>query len=117
MSQPLQSSTASRGHSIDGGAAALWASAFVIGALILVQAGERRGPSEAYAGNVAELGPMRLLTADAGGNEEVLVILNGVDETISVYGVQNTRSVELFQISKVDELFVQARGGAGGGNR
>jgi hypothetical protein len=97
--------------------AALWASAFVTAALILLQAG-RLGPMQpAYAATEAEAGTVRLLTADAGGGEEILAILNSPKETISVYSVQNQRTIELYQVADLGELFAQARGEGPGGQR
>lgn len=94
--------------SIDGGAAALWASAFVILAMILVQAGQRGG-TPAYAGNEAEVGTLRILTADAGSGEDVLIVLNQTDEVMSVYSVEGQRSVELYQTVPLAELFAGVR--------
>lgn len=94
----------------DGGAAVLWASAFVIGALVLVQAGRLGLTEPAYAATEAEAGTVRLLTADAGGGEEILAVLNVPEETISVYSVQNQRSIEVYQVANLGDLFAQARG-------
>lgn len=99
---------------VDSGVAALWASAFVIGGMLVSQAGRFGAPDQAYAGNVAETGQIRLLTADAGGGEEVLAIVNIVDETIAIYSIQNQRSIELYQTARLADLFDQARGGGGG---
>lgn len=98
----------------DAGAAALWASAFVILAMILVQAGSRG--NAAYAGQVADIGTLRVLTADAGSGEEVLVILNQTDEVLSVYSVVGQRSLELYQTVTMAQLFEQT-GRTGPGNR
>jgi hypothetical protein len=113
----MESSTAStKGTRLNPASGALWASAFVIGAMLTVQAGRLGAPGtpdEAYAGNIAEIGQVRLLTADAGGGEEFLAILDLTGETISVYGVENQRSIELYQVARLPELFEQARAGTG----
>ena len=107
----------SPGGRVAGASSALWASAFVIGALTLVQAG-RLGPTQpAYAATEAEAGTVRLLTADAGGGEEILAVLNVPKGTISVYSVQNQRTIELYQVADLTELFAQARGEGPGGQR
>lgn len=93
---------------------ALWASAFVIAAMIVTQAGRVGSVEPAHAGNLAEVGQVRLLTADAGGNEDYLAILNIADETISIYSVLNQRSIELHQVARLPDLFEQSRGGTGG---
>lgn len=108
----MASTTAKNGR-FDSSAAALWASAFVIAAMLTVQAGRLGAPEPAYAGNIAEVGQVRLLTADAGGGEEFLAVLDITRETLSIYGVQNQKSIELFQVAKIPELFEQAKGGKG----
>lgn len=115
-STPLSSGAEGRTASVDGGAAALWASAFVILGLILVQAGHRGG-NAALAGQVAEVGALKILTTDAGSNEEVLAVLNQTDDVLMVYAVEGGRSVELYQQTPLAELFTQARGAAGAAPR
>lgn len=95
---------------LDGPSAALIASALVIGALLVVQAGQLGAPEPAFAGNIADAGQFRILTADAGGGEEFLAVLSVTDETLSIYGVQNQKSIELYQVAKLPELFEQAKG-------
>lgn len=102
---------------VDAGSGALWASAAVLAGLVIVQAGRLGSGGEALAGNTTDIGQVRLLTADAGGGEEVLVIVNNTDETISVYSIQQGRSIELHQMARLNELFEQARGRATGGRR
>lgn len=99
-------------HRIDRAAAMLWTSAFILAGMILMQAGKFGAPEAASAGNLADAGQIRLLTADAGGGEEFLAVLNITEETISIYGVQNQRSVELYQVAKLPDLFEQAKGGS-----
>lgn len=98
---------------LDPAAAALWASAFVIGAMLTIQAGRLGAPQSAEAGNLAEVGQVRILTADAGGGEEFLAVLNITDETISIYSIENQRSIELYQVAKLPDLFEQSKGGTG----
>jgi hypothetical protein len=100
---------------VNPGAAALWASAFVIGAMIIVQAGKlpSRG-NAARAGNVSEIGDLTILTADSGDNEDILCILDRRSEQLFIYGVKNRRSVELFQTYQLADTFTDARRAAGG---
>lgn len=90
----------------DSGAAALWASAFVILALILTQASRFGAGSAAYAGEYAEVGQFKLLSGDSGNNEEYIAVLNTIDETLSMYGIENARSLELYQSQPLRDLFV-----------
>ena len=99
-------------RTLDVGAAALWASAFVIAAMILTQAA-RLGPgSAAYAGEVSDVGQLRLLTAQSGNNEEYIALINSTDETLSIYGIENGRSLELYQVQPLRELFLGLGRGA-----
>lgn len=97
---------------IDVGAAALWASAFVVLAMILVQAGNRGG-NTALARDVDDVSSMRILNADAGSGEDVIVVLNQTDETLSIYSVEAQRSLELYQSVPLGELFEKPVGRQG----
>lgn len=104
---------APRSARVEPGAAALWASAFVILALIVVQAG-RLGGSPAAAGEVDDNAGVRLLTAESGNNEDFLAVINQRTETLSIYTVVNARSVELYDVQDLPTIFRQAgRPGAG----
>lgn len=93
-------------RTLDTGAAALWASAFVIGAMILTQAARLGSGSAAYAGLNAEVGQLEILTAASGNNEDYIALINATDETISVYGIENGRSLELYQAVPLRELYL-----------
>lgn len=101
---------------VDGGAAALWASAFVILAMILGHAGSRSG-NTAYARDVDDVASLRILDADAGSGEDIIVILNQSDDSLSVYSVVGQRSLELYQSVPLAELFEQPAGRPGPGGR
>lgn len=80
---------------IDSAAATLWASAFVIMALIIVAAGQRGG-NAAYAGNADTRGDYSALTVNAGlgGGEqpyELLYVLDSRDEVLLVYDMDDAR--------------------------
>lgn len=90
---------------------ALWASAFVLMALIITQAGRL---TPAAAGDVSEVGDMTILTANAGDQEEVLCILDGRGDTLFIYGVENRNTVQLYQQLGLNEMFINARANPGG---
>ncbi len=101
--------------------AALWASAFVILALILTESSRRGHQHAALAGDAANVGDLSVLTAASGTDEDVLCVLDQRNETLSVFGVEQGRSVQLLQVQDLRQAFLQARmnagvgGGVGGG--
>ena len=101
--------------SAGAGAAALWASAVVVAALILTQAGRLTG-NQASA-DVATSGALTVLTAAAGDSEDVVAIIDGQGETVYVYGVEQGRTVLLHQVYGLRDLFREGRGAAGSGGR
>jgi hypothetical protein len=97
------------------GAPALWASAFVLMALIVVEAGKRNAGGVALAGDATDVADLAVLTAASGTDEDILCILDQRNETLSVFGVEQGRSVQLLQVQDLRQAFVQAHGAAGGG--
>lgn len=93
-STPLPSPAAERA-TLHPGAATLWASAFVIAALVVLQAGRLPG-NPAYAGT-ASVGPNYvLLTADNGRGgdtqpDEVLYIIDNRTESLMIYELEGAR--------------------------
>jgi len=102
----------------DAGSAALWASAFVIAALIIVRLGGAppAGP-EARAGLVADAAGLTVLTAFNGDSEDIILVLDSRNERLNVYTVRNRQSIELEAAYDLVELFTQARAAAGGRRR
>lgn len=99
---------------LDISAAALWASAFVILALVIMQAGRSNsGGAPAYAGNVSLVGDLAILTAEAGDQEDILAILDRRSERMFIYGVNSRREVELFQNYDIGRVFAEAREASG----
>ncbi len=94
--------------------AALWASAFILIALILTQAASRHPGNAALAGDAANVADLAVLTASAGTDEDVLCILDQRNETLSVFGVEQGRSVQLLQVQDLRQAFTQARNTAAG---
>lgn len=91
----------------DTGLAALWASAFVIGAMLLTQAG-RTSIEPTALGDVSEVADLTVVTAPAGSNWDIMALLDRREEVLYVYGLGSNRSVELYQVQKLDEAFSQA---------
>lgn len=100
-------------------AAALWASAFILGALTIVQAGRLPG-STAYA--AANSGPdgSSVVTMDTGLGPDAkpyqaLWVLDGRSEVLSIYYIENAnageKSLLLRNMVSLPDLFAQARGG------
>jgi hypothetical protein len=96
------------------GAPALWATAFVLGAMVVAQAG--RIGARARAEMVSHRGDFTIMTADAGV-EDVLVALDGRSGSLLVYKMQNGRTLELLQRVGVDQMFIDARRATGAGPR
>jgi hypothetical protein len=91
--------------------AALWASAFALMGLIVLQASRMTG-GEAHADIVSSTGALTALTFEAA-NEDILCVLDGRTESLFVYR-PDRRSLELIQTYKLPDLFADARAGAGG---
>lgn len=97
---------------VNPGALSLWASAMMITALVIIQAGRVDTGHLAYA-DVTEAGDMVITNANAGGGEDVLVMIDQHEERVFVYGLQN-RAPEMLVAENLRDLFVQAKAQAGG---
>ncbi len=80
---------------IDTSATALWASAFVILALVILQAG-RLPSQQAFADQATARGPFTIVTANGGTGgdadpDELLYVLNSRYEVLMVYEVEDAR--------------------------
>ncbi len=73
-------------------------------------------PSAAHAGLVSSVGDSTIITNSAGNGEDLLMILDQRTETMLVYRTTPRQTMELLQVSPVQELFEQARA-AGPSNR
>ncbi len=95
--------------------AALWASAFVIAALAVVQAGRLPG-SAAYAGMVSELGDYSILTARTGQGPderpyEALWVIDNREQVLIVFDLEDAQRGNLTVRGggSLRNLFLQAR--------
>lgn len=91
--------------------ASLWASAFVILALLIFQAG-RINDNPAHADMVSRVGEYTIMTTD-GGNEEVIVVIDNRNEDLLIYKVKQQRELELYQKIALPRMFADARRAAG----
>jgi hypothetical protein len=96
---------------IDAGSLTLSLSAVLLGGLILSVA--MREPT-AQADMVNQTGLMQVMTARGDSNEDVLLILDGQSERLSVYRVENQASVELYKRYELPKVFGDARARAMG---
>ena len=95
--------------------APLWASAFVIGALVIVQAGRLPQPA-AYGEMAASQGDYTILTTDSGrggdiGPDQILYVIDNRDQVIMVYQIEDARrhQIVLRDGWSLDTLFRRAR--------
>lgn len=104
-------------------AALLWTSAFIIGALIVVQLGRMAEPRGGAGVALAELpmgmggmpaesvsrvGDYTVMTFNAG-SDDVLAILDGRGEELFTYRVKNLNQFEFLGREKLPEMFATAR--------
>ena len=85
---------------INPSAAVLWASAFMLGGMILLQAGRLPG-NAAYADQAMQRGDLTLMTARSGRGKdfspwELLYVLDSRSEILLVYEVEDAQKKEIF---------------------
>lgn len=101
----------SRRSELNPAAAVLWASAFLIAALVIVQAG-RLQSNPAHADMVQERGDYTLMTTKSGREDNtVLYVMDGRTQTLLVYEVEDVQRglVFLRDGGSLDMLFQAAR--------
>lgn len=86
-------------NTMNSAVAVLWASAFVIAAMIIVQAGQLPG-NAAHAGMVADRGSYTLLTGSSGrGGEtqpdDVLYVIDSREQFLLVYEIDDYRKKQI----------------------
>lgn len=102
-------STAEHRTRTNPGAAALWASALVIAALVITQA-SRLSSGNAARADVATSDDLSVATVFAGDDEDVVAIVDRQSERLFIYGVEQAARVELLQVHDLKDLFSQGRG-------
>ncbi len=105
----------SRRQPLNSSSAVLWASAFVIGALTIVQAGRLPG-NAAHAEMTGARGSYTLLTTNSGTGgdadpDELLYVIDNTDQVLMVYEVEDARrgKITLRDGGSLDNLFRAAR--------
>lgn len=92
--------------------AALWASACVILALIIITAG--RAPQAVAQSNMVSATSSYTLLSTDGGSEDVIVVLDSRGEEILVYKILNQSKIELYQKVPLPDTFIRGRAGVQG---
>lgn len=90
----------------------LWASAAVLFALVLLQSqpliAQMGGSASAHAGMVSQTAQLTVMTTEAG-NEDVLMVLDGRSEELSVYRTDPLKGMTLVQRMNLPQSFTDAR--------
>ena len=104
------------GNRIDHGAAALWASAFLLAGLVITQAG-RLPANPAFANMAVSDHGFTLVTANSGRGDdadpnELLYVLDSRSEMLLVYEIEDARQerIVLRHGGSLQNLFAQGRG-------
>jgi hypothetical protein len=85
----------------------LWVSAGVLAALITVQ-GAGLLDSPAYAEMTTTSQSYSMMTTD-GGTDEVLVVIDSRQESLLIYRVDSTNTLQLYKREQLDTMFTRAR--------
>ena len=100
---------------VSGASSALWASAVVVIALIIVQAGRLPG-NQAQAATQADRGAYTLLTASSGNGpesnpNELLFVMDSREQVLLVYEIEDAhkKSITLRDGGPLDNMFIRAR--------
>lgn len=101
---------------INQSAAILWASAFVLTGMVIMQAGRMVGPNTAFAEMATNRDSYSLVTTDAGTGgdtnpNELLYVINTREEMMMVYEVEDARKgqITLRDGGPLQNLFRAAR--------
>jgi hypothetical protein len=96
---------------MNSSAAVLWASAFIIAALVIIQAGRLPG-NPAHADMAIHYDDFTLLTTRYGsGDNKLLYVINSRDQVMLVYEVEDAQQGTLFlrDGGSIENLFRAAR--------
>jgi len=105
-------STAQETHGrFDLPAALLWASAFVLFGLLIVQASRLGTGNAAFAGDSAStIGDLSALTLSDGDEKDVLLVLDGREQELFVYTLQGSQRINAPTVVNLKDAFNSARG-------
>ena len=96
----------------DRGRIALICSAVVIAGLIVAAGG--RGVVQPATADVTAIGSQTMLNLRTGTDEDVAVLLDGREERLFVYQVQNQKDLKLVSSEDLRDLFTKAKAAASG---
>jgi hypothetical protein len=100
-------------HRINRSSPVLWASAFVILAMAIAQAG-RLAPNPAYAGDAITTGSgLSLLTTSSGSGPkeapyDLLYVIDSQDELLYIYWIENANTQATSKLNLVNGSFLPA---------
>lgn len=100
-----------------GSAAVLWASAFILMALIITQAGRLGGPVSPAHADVTSAGDLTIITTQGSSGEDLVAVLDRRDDLLLIYGIDSSRRIELLRFYSVQQLFSDLGGRRGGGQQ
>lgn len=102
-------------QTINPAAAVLWASAFVLAALVIMQAGRLPG-NTANAEMAVDRGSYTLMTCDSGKGgdtrpDELLYVIDSREQTLLIYEIEDARKKQILlrDGGSLDNLFTRAR--------
>ena len=100
--------TTQQSRTVPTGATVLWASALIILGMIVSNAARILPQNAAYA-DVSEVADLTVLTSKASDDNDVLAVLDRRAERLYIYAIEQGRTVELYQVHDLSDLFTQAR--------
>lgn len=104
----MNQETETRALRLDTGAATLWASAFVIMAMIITQASNARLGKEARA-DVTSVGSLTVTNVKAREDSDVLLVIDDAQERLYIFSVEQGRSLTLLDGQNLPNIFSSAR--------
>jgi hypothetical protein len=96
----------------DRGSWALAGSAVALSAAIVLLGG--RGMVAPVEADVATIGSQTITNLRAGTDEEVIAVLDGREERLFVYQVQNMKDLKLVSSDDLRDIFAKAKAAASG---
>jgi hypothetical protein len=96
----------------DRGSWALACSAVVLSAAIVWVGG--RGSVAPASADVATIGSQTITNLRSGTNEDVIAILDGREERLFVYQVQNMKDLKLVSTDDLRDIFAKAKAASSG---